>query len=540
MNKKLSLSVCLLCLSLGSLSPTDAAAPVSPKVIHVLDCLSFGPRPGDVETVAKLGADAYIEQQLHPDAIPEPQALTDRLAQLETLNLMPLQLFEQTSLPKLPNGQKPTPEERKAYREKAHHVLEQATEARLLRATDSPRQLQEAMVDFWYNHFNVFSGKGPDAFLAGAYEQEAIRPHALGRFRALLEATAHHPAMLYYLDNWQSTATNRPVNGSQKQGLNENYARELMELHTLGVNGGYTQQDVIALAKILTGWTFRRTAQPGVEPNGFYFDAKRHDFGDKVFLGHTIKGSGIAEGEQALDLLAKSPATARHLSYQLAQYFVADQPPKALVERLAQKFLATDGSIRAVLNTLFHSQEFWDTHNYSAKFKTPYQYAISAVRATGIEVQNFRPLNGLLQQLGMSLYGSLTPDGYKNTADVWVNPDALTRRISFATALASGRLPLTTPPIATTTMALPTTNQSTTDQTRIASLTAGSGFSRAMPPLMPPSVSRSTPPIAPVDPIQLSNTLGNAFSAQTQQAIAASPPALRAALILGSPDFMRH
>jgi uncharacterized protein (DUF1800 family) len=408
--------------------------------------------------IKKLGVDAYIEQQLHPDAIPQPPALTNQLSQLETLNLTPVQLLEQTSPANVP-GQTATAEQRKASRQKQNYVLEQATQARLLQAIESPRQLQEVMVDFWYNHFNVFSGKGIDRVLVGAYEQAAIRPYALGRFRDLLEATARHPAMLYYLDNWQSSATNAGKNVQQKQGLNENYARELMELHTLGVDGGYTQQDVIALAKILTGWTFRRSAQAGTDPNGFYFNSKRHDFSDKVFLGHAIKGSGMAEAEQALDILAKSPATARHISYQLAQYFVADQPPSALVEQLTQKFLDTNGDIRAVLSTLFHSAEFQDAHYDNTKFKTPYQYVVSAVRATGITVKNVRPLSGILQQLGMPIYGYLTPDGYKNTADVWLNPDAMTRRISFATALASGRLPLTTLPVEST--SLPSSNQAT-------------------------------------------------------------------------------
>ncbi len=504
MNKKLSIPICLLFFVLGGVYPSNATPSIDPKVMHVVDRLSFGARPGEVEAVEKLGVEGYIKQQLHPESIPEPQELTNQLSQLETLNLTPLQLFDQMGSPKPPQGQTLTPEQRRAYRQKMAHVLTQAQQRRLLEATESPRQLQEVMVDFWYNHFNVFSRKGPDEMLIGNYEQEAIRSHALGHFRDLLAATAHHPAMLYYLDNWQNSApqtSGAKASGNRKktQGLNENYARELMELHTLGVDSGYTQQDVIALAKILTGWTFRRTAQPGVEANGFYFDAKRHDFSDKVFLGHTIKGSGIAEGEQALDILARSPATAHHISYQLAQYFVADQPPKALVDRLSQKFLETDGDIREVLSALFHSSEFWDAQTYQAKFKTPYQYAISAVRATGIEVQNFRPIQGLLQQLGMPLYGCLTPDGYKNTEDVWLNPDAMTRRISFAATLASGRLPLST----------------TDDQ-----------------PMNQPSSS--------IDSDQLENTLGDSLSTQTRQVIATSPANLRSALILGSPDFMRR
>jgi len=266
-----------------------------------------------------------------------------------------------------------------------------------------------------------------------------------------------------------------------------------MELHTLGVDGGYTQQDVTALARIFTGWGFRRYTQQADVMYGVNFDPKRHDFSDKVFLGHTIKGSGIGEGEQALDILASSPATAHHISYELAQYFVADQPPSALVERLAQRFLATDGDIRQVLNTLFHTPEFQDPKNYGTKFKTPYQYVVSALRATGVEVNNFRPISGALQQLGMPLYGCLTPDGYKNTQSAWLNPDAMTRRLSFATALASGRMPLNT-------------------------------------------LSKSQP----VDALRLANTLENDFSAQTQSAIVASPPQLRATLILGSPEFMHY
>jgi uncharacterized protein (DUF1800 family) len=360
----------------------------------------------------------------------------------------------------------------------------------------------------------------------GAYEEEAIRPYALGHFRQLLEATAKHPAMLFYLDNWQNTAPNSPGAKGRFKGLNETYARELMELHTLGVDGGYTQQDVTTLARILTGWGFTRPL-PQDTSDGYWssFDAKRHDFSDKVFLGQTIKGSGIKEGEQALDILAQSPATAHHISYQLAQYFVADQPPPALVERLAQRFQQTDGDIREVLNTLFHSPEFWDMKNYNAKFKTPYQYVISSVRATGVEVHNFRPIYGMLQQLGMPLYGCLTPDGYKNTQDAWLNPDAMTRRLSFATALASGRLPLSQYP-KDLGIGLPLANTQMPGQDQTAMMPT--------PPII--SLSKSQP----VDATQLSNTLGNYFSAQTQSAIAASPRQLSASLILGSPEFMHY
>ncbi len=486
----------LLVLTLSWSMAEQSALSVNPNLntLHLLNRLSFGPRPGDIGRVERMGAERYIQEQLHPDSISESPSLTAQLASLKTINATPLDLFQQVSVPKVTPGEKPTPELRQVYRDVRKQVLEEASQARLLRATESTHQLQEVMTDFWYNHFNVFAGKGVDQILASAYEETSIRPYTLGRFRDLLGATAHHPAMLFYLDNWQNSTPGNPNPRSKKQGINENYARELMELHTLGVQGGYTQQDVVALAKILTGWTFRRVSQADTDRNGFYFDAKRHDFSDKLFLGHTIKGRGIVEGEQALDILAKSPATAHHISTQIAQYFVADQPPKALVDRLSQKFLATDGNIREVLNLLFHSPEFNDPRYFNAKFKTPYQYTVSAVRATGMQVTNVRPIYETLQQLGMPLFRCPTPDGYKNTRDAWLNPDAMTRRISFATALASGNLPLSEP-------------------------TQGKQS---------------------INTIQLVTTLGNPFSANTQQAIAASPPELRAALMLGSPEFMQR
>ncbi|MEH2318502.1 DUF1800 domain-containing protein [Nostoc sp.] len=509
--------VLLLFILLGGIDPSHAASiPVEPKVLHIINRLSFGPRPGDVQRVESMGVERYIQEQLSPDSIPEPQSLTSQLKQLDTLHLNPVELSEYgtTHLP----GQKPSLEEIKTANKRGKQVVDEAVQARLLQATSSPRQLQEVMVDFWYNHFNVDAGKGRDRLWVGAYEQEAIRPYALGRFRDLLGATAHHPAMQYYLDNFQNRADSRPDAQGNVRGLNENYARELMELHTLGVDGGYTQQDVIALARILSGWGFSRPGQQTDNNFGFYFNPKRHDFSDKVFLGHTIKSGGETEGEEALDILAHSPATARHISYQIAQYFVSDRPPTSLVNNLTQRYLTTDGNIREVLNTLFHSREFWDAKNFNAKFKTPYQYAISAVRATGIEVNNTRPISNLLQQLAMPLYRCQTPDGYKNTADVWLNPDAMNRRLSFATAIANGNLPLSTIP----------TNMEQGDRT----LEQGKIGTEQIPAQKSPRI--------PVDAWQLTNTLGNSFSVKTQMAIASSDSQIRSALILGSPEFMRR
>lgn len=481
------------------------------KAFHALNRLAFGPAPGDVEKVRAMGVEKYIAQQLSPDSIPLPENLGRKLDGLETLRMDPARLFREYG-PPIERDRQADPEAVKAARERARIVLEQAAQARLWRAVESPRQLQEVMVDFWFNRFNVFAAKGLDRLWVGAYEEQAIRPHALGRFRDLLGATARHPAMLFYLDNWRNTAPGSRGARGKQQGLNENYARELMELHTLGVDGGYTQDDVIALARIFTGWGLGRPRGRDVNQGGFFFDPKRHDFSDKLFLGRTIRGSGVAEGEEALDILARHPATARHIGFALAQYFVADEPPPALVKLLSRRFLDTDGDIRAVLDALFHSPEFWDRKYYGNKFKTPYQYAVSAVRATGANVVNVRPLYGMLMQLGMPLYGCPTPDGYKNTRAAWLNPDAMTRRIGFATALAGGRLPLEQP-------------------------VEESGFMR----LKSNGMKRETAPTAePANDVELAATLGGRFSPSTQSAIDAAPRPLRAALILGSPEFMQR
>ena len=493
MNKKFwILSVILV---LGTTLPSSATSrPTDPKVLHVLNRLSLGIRPGDIEQVESMGVENYIKQQLSPNSIPEPQSLTSKIDQLQTLQLSPIGLSRIYGKTKTP-GQKPTQEQIKTAQKRMRQVQEEAIQARLLQAVESPRQLQEVMVDFWFNHFNVFAGKGKTRLWVGNYDSDAIRPHTLGKFRDLLEATARHPAMLFYLDNWQNTAPNSPGARGKFQGLNENYARELMELHTLGVEAGYTQQDVTNLAKILTGWGLNLRQDRG-NNSGFAFNSKRHDFSDKVFLRQTIKGSGEAEVEQALDLLAKHPATARHISYELAQYFVSDNPPDVLVKRMQERFLATDGDVRAVLTTLFASPEFWNAQNYNAKFKTPYQYVISAVRATGVEVSNVKPLASTLQKLGMPVFGCQTPDGYKNTQQAWLNPDAMTNRLNFATFLTS-RVPL-----------LQTANKV-------------NQINRLM------------------EALQLENALGNNFSTKTQAVINSSPPQIRAALILGSPEFMK-
>lgn len=461
------------------------------KIIHVINRLSFGATPGDVEKVRKIGIEKYIQQQLTPESIPEPQNLENQLSQLQTLGLTPAQLYSQYSVDRLA---KPTPEIRKEKLKKQRLIGEQAVKARLLRATQSNRQLQEIMVDFWYNHFNVYQDKGLTRLWVGAYEQQAIRPHILGKFRDLLGATARHPAMLFYLDNWQNTAPNNRPKGRFK-GLNENYARELMELHTLGVDGGYTQEDVITLAKIFTGWGFRSPGQKLENGYDFYFNSQRHDSTDKVFLGQPIQEGGIAQGEQALDILAKHPATVRHISYKLAQYFVVDEPPKFLVDKLAKRFLTADGDIRAVLTTLFQSSEFWDTKYYNTKFKTPYQYVISSLRATDTPIEDFARINSILHRMGMPLYGNPSPDGYKNTQEAWLNPNGINWRLSFATTIGTGGL-----------------KRNSKNQ--------------------PPKTN------AAIDQTELTNTLGNNLSPKTQEVLKSISPRQRDIIILGSPEFM--
>jgi uncharacterized protein (DUF1800 family) len=336
-------------------------------------------------------------------------------------------------------------------------VNDELAQAKILRAVYSQRQFEEVMTDFWCNHFNVFVGKGLDHLMLTSYERDVIRPHALGKFEDLLTATAKSPAMLFYLDNWLSVGPNsaqglgipanpygpygrprppRPNPGKRTSGLNENYGRELMELHTLSVNGGYSQRDVTEVAKVFTGWTIDKPAEGG----GFKFDPRMHEPGPKFVLGHKIKPKGEGEGLEVLHRLATSPQTAHFISLKLAERFVSDDPPPALVDRMAKTFLKKKGDIREVLNTLFHSPEFWDDTTYRAKVKTPLEFVASAVRATGAEIDDAQPLVGQLNRMGMPLYGAQPPTGYSMKAETWVSSSALLNRMNFALALTSGKI----------------------------------------------------------------------------------------------------
>jgi hypothetical protein len=345
----------------------------------------------------------------------------------------------------------------------------EALETRLLRDVYSERQLQAVMTDFWLNHFNVYIRKnGDESYYLPDYERKTILPHALGNFESLLVATAQSPAMLVYLDNWESVGPDSSFvenvqalkkhqeqlqkldlnkqlpnagQGLQRlpQGINENYARELMELHTLGVNGGYTQKDVQEVAKVFTGWTITQPYRPGGgEP---IFDPARHEGGDKIVLGHVIKSGGQKEGLEVLHILATSPATAKFISTKLAIRFVSDNPSPALIDAMAKTFLETNGNIPSVLRTMFHSPEFWSPGTYRAKVKTPLEFVASALRASNAQVGNPQPLVQALDRLGMPIYGMQTPNGYSWKKDDWVSSNALIGRMNFALVLSGGRVP---------------------------------------------------------------------------------------------------
>ncbi len=338
-------------------------------------------------------------------------------------------------------------------------VTGELAQAKLLRAIYGQRQLEEVMTDFWFNHFNVFVEKGLDRVMLTSYERDVIRPHALGKFEDLLVATAKSPAMLFYLDNWLSVGPDspqamglplhpndhygrrnppraKPNQGKRSSGLNENYGRELLELHTLSVNGGYSQHDVTEVAKVFTGWTIDKPAQGG----GFKFEPRMHEPRPKFVLGHRIKPKGEGEGLEVLHRLATSLQTAHFISLKLAERFVSDDPPPALVDRMAKVFLKKKGDIREVLTVLFHSPEFWDDGTYRAKVKTPLEFVASTVRATGAEVDDALPLTRQLNNMGMALYGAQPPTGYSMKAEAWVSSSALLSRMNFALALTSGKI----------------------------------------------------------------------------------------------------
>ncbi|NGZ83917.1 DUF1800 domain-containing protein [Duganella aceris] len=419
-------------------APSDPAA-----LSSALNRVSWGVNLSTYQQAEKLGYDAWLERQLHPAPAVLP---ADAQAQIDAMTIT------RTPLPQLVRDLEQQRKDydkamadddakkaaQRAYQQELNRLAREAATRSLLRDLYSPNQLQEQMTWFWMNHFNVHQAKSNLRVLVGDYEETAIRPHALGKFRDLLAATLRHPAMIRYLDNEQNAA-NR---------INENYAREIMELHTLGVDGGYSQGDVQQLARILTGVGVNLgDSMPNVKKDKldqyvrkglFEFNPNRHDYGDKQFLGATVKGRGLAEVDEALDRLSRHPATARYVSRKLAVYFVADEPPPALVERMAASFLASDGDIAATLRTMFTSAEF--TQSLGRKFKDPVHYVVSAVRLTYDDkvVLNAGPMLNWLTRMAEPLYGRQTPDGYPLTQSGWASPGQMTTRFEIAKAIGTG------------------------------------------------------------------------------------------------------
>ncbi len=540
----------VICWSLAAGTITPASADKArrltedQKIIHVLNRLGYGPRPGDVERVKRIGLEKYIEQQLNPAKI-DDSAAEARLTGLASLQMTVSELYDKYPQPgqvarklglynpaqALAQGKpgeagmvqgddaasKEDDRERRKkvlsyYMEnglKPPNILLQELQAqKIIRAAYSERQLQEVMTDFWFNHFNIYWAKGADRWLTTDFEMNAVRPHTLGKFKELLLATAKSPAMLFYLDNFQSMSPDAELPGgrkmnrrrnnarrpglfgdrtemrrtnrrrdemdraemqrdrmeaqkpdpmaspdqmtpderrqqamkqlrSRKRGINENYAREIMELHTLGVDSGYTQKDVQEVARAFTGWTIQQPRQNGV----FIFRPWMHDDGEKVVLGQKIPaGGGIKDGERVIEILASHPATARFISTKLVRRFVSDNPPKSLVDKVAAVYTKTDGDITAMLRTIFTSQEFYSTEAYRAKIKSPFELAVSAVRALGGETNGAGQVAQFVAKMGQPLYLYQPPTGYPDRAEQWVNTGALLERLNFGIALSANRV----------------------------------------------------------------------------------------------------
>ncbi|HVH50306.1 MAG TPA: DUF1800 family protein [Candidatus Bathyarchaeia archaeon] len=493
-------------------------------ILHALNRLAYGPRPGDVERIKQLGLAKWIDQQLNPNAI-DDQAVESRLETLPTLRLSTVQLMEEYPQPKQaakqagvappPIQQAPSRSDKAAAiiardsqpssastppsvlsatsadvaspmkqvanvatpgaaqrgalsvdpntvprliaddSKRPARVVEELAMAKVTRAIYSDRQLQQVMDDFWFNHFNVFAGKGEDRYYLTSYERDVIAPHALAKFKDLVTDIAKSPAMLFYLDNFLSAdprAAQRqqarggfrrfphnpqPQNKKKpERGLNENYGRELMELHTLGVDGGYTQKDVTEVARCFTGWTIEK---PRENPQ-FKFDERIHDPEPKIVLGKKIHDGGMKDGQQVIELLAKNPSTARFISSKLARRFVSDNPPQSLVARMAQTFQSSDGDIRAVMRSMIYSPEFWTRDAYRAKIKTPFEFVVSTVRTLGTDVDTSMPLVQWIGRIGEPLYQCQPPTGYSDKAEAWVNTGALLNRLNFSLALAGNKV----------------------------------------------------------------------------------------------------
>ncbi len=466
-------------------------------ILHALNRLAYGPRPGDIDRIRQMGLEKWIDQQLHPESI-DDSALQNRLEKYPTLAMSSTDLLAEFPPPN--QAAKTAGETKEEYRQQLQQkrktamdqvmdtgndnmdraqaslakmqgpgrIIGELSMGKLDRAIYSNRQLEAVMEDFWFNHFNVFANKGADRWLLTSYVRDTIRPNTMGKFQDLLVATAKSPAMLFFLDNWLSvdpvafqrhqeeiamrrarfqgrfgsdfpfpgTAAAPAQGKNQDRGLNENYGREVMELHTVGVDAGYTQQDVIEMARSLTGWT---VSQPRRSPE-FVFKPESHAEGKKVVMGHTFNAGGEKDGEEALKMLANDPHTAKFISTELARHFVSDNPPQTLVDRMAGTYEKSGGDIRAVLKTMIYSPEFWSKEAYRAKIKTPFELVASTARALNADVEISLPLASWVGRMGEPLFLCQPPTGYSDKAQAWVNTGALLNRLNFSLAFASGHL----------------------------------------------------------------------------------------------------
>lgn len=429
-----------LLISTGQSTETDSLPAESD--LALMDAVTWGATSSTVSSFQTLGREKWLQGQLHPDPAHQlPQAAQEQIDALDISNKSVSEVVRtldvQRRAIRLAKNQNEKAEAKKIFRAAMDNIARQAATASIINSLYSQDQLLQRMTWFWFNHFNVFQNKADIRLLIGDYESVAVRPRAMGRFRDLLMATVRHPAMIRYLDNAENAVGH----------LNENYAREIIELHTMGIGSGYSQKDVEELARILTGIGIQRngvsqeqTPEPQrqiITDGLFEFDSKRHDFGNKIFLGQRIHGRGLAEVEQAIDILCKQPATASHIARRIAIYFVSDDPPQTLVDRLSRTFQKTDGDIAAVLDTLFHSHEF--DHARGNRFKDPVKYVLSAVRLAydGMIVSNTAPIQKWLDRLGEGLYKRQTPDGYPMVSSSWNGPGQMMTRFEIAHNISS-------------------------------------------------------------------------------------------------------
>ncbi len=572
----------------------QAAMTADQRIAHVLSRLTYGARPGDFERVKAMGVEAFINEQLDPDSI-DNSAIIAKLRRLPTLNMATPVIIEQYTPPKpaaspspvpakpadvmtapdlksmannsekqeagkMPTVQSAMPNEMQKEDAGKMSALQQGAQAapkptpppknpqmvvtdlqraKLLRAIYSEQQLYELMVDFWENYFSIFANKDDDRYLLTAFDRETIRPFAMGRFRDLLGATAHSPAMLFYLDNWRSSVPRPyPAKGEKPAGVdggfNENYARELMELHTLGVDGGYTQKDVQEVARCFSGWTIQKPNEQGL----FVYRPGYHDDGEKIVLGHKIlAGGGYADGERVLDILASHSSTAKFIATKLARRFISDDPPQSVIDRAAAVFLKTDGSIRETLRAIVTSPEFFSPAAYRAKTRSPLEFVAAAMRALNADTDGDRPVLDFISRMGQPLFGRITPDGYSDRAEQWLSSGAMIARLNFASALATNRIKGTSIKCSNLLNGTDEANKEAV-AAKLTQLTVPIDLSNSSRSVLDKVVS-SGPPAASSPPPTTVSAAFDPKSAQTPGAPVAYVSEL-VTLLIGSPEFQHR